>query len=89
MSYIPFRDNPDLAGVGEITQAALEQLSDRIDESATSGLHVDQCNCDRGEDCSSWSLGYQGSTEEALGWLVGQGLLDANAVVRWLAENKR
>lgn len=88
MSYIPFRDNPDLAGVGGITQAALEQLSEHIDESATRGLHVDQCNCDRGEDCPSYAYGYQGGTEEVLGWLVGKGLLDGNAVVQWLAKQR-
>jgi hypothetical protein len=88
VSYIPFRDNPDLAGVGEITQLALEKLTEHIDASSQRGLHTDQCNCDLGENCSHFPYGYSGGTEEVVGWLVGQGLLDANAVVQWLAMRK-
>jgi hypothetical protein len=86
MSFLPYRDNPDLAGVGEITQAVLEKLSERIDESSSRGLHADQCSqsCGKGEACQYWRH-HMASSEETLGWLVGQGLLDSNAVVQWLA----
>lgn len=85
MSYIPFRDNPDLAGVGGITQLALEKLAVHVDESSRRGLHADQCGCDKGEACQHWLYTYA-SSEETLGWLVGQGLLDSNVVVQWLAR---
>jgi len=88
VSYIPWRDNPDLDGIGVITQGALEQLSEHIDESSSRGLHADNCGCDKGDTCKYWSLHFA-LCEETLGWLVGQGLLDPNAVVRWLAENER
>lgn len=88
MSYIAYRDNPDLAGVNEITQAVLDMLSEHIDESSSRGLHGDQCSqfCDKGEACQYWRH-HIASSEETLGWLVAQGLLDPNAVAQWLAEH--
>ena len=88
MSYLPYRDNPDLAGVGEVTQTVLENLAEHIDASAQRALHTDQCGCDRGEDCPHYPHGYQAHAEETLGWLVAEGLLDGNAVVRWLSARK-
>jgi hypothetical protein len=89
MSYLPYRDNADLAGVGEITQAALEKLSEHIDKSSSRGLHADQCSqfCDKGEECQYWRH-HMASSEETLGWLVAQGLLDPARVLQWLKDNR-
>jgi hypothetical protein len=89
MSYIPFRDNKDLAGVDPVDRVALVGLSEVIDESSSRSLHADQCSqfCDKGEACQYWRH-HMASSEETLGWLVGQGLLDPARVLQWLKENR-
>lgn len=88
MSYLPYRDNPDLATVDPVDRVALVGLAEHIDASAQRALHVDQCACDRGEDCPHYPHGYQAHAEEALGWLVGAGLLAPAAVLGWLKKHQ-
>ncbi len=89
MSYLPYRDNKDLAGVNPIDRVALVGLSEVIDESSSHGLHADQCSqsCAAGEACQYWQHTYA-SSEETVGWLASQGLLDPAKVLQWLKENR-
>jgi hypothetical protein len=89
MSYLPYRDNKDLAGIDPVDRAVLVGLSEVIDESSSHGLHADNCSefCDKGEGCQYWRH-HMASSEETLGWLAGQGLLDPARVLQWLKENR-
>lgn len=89
MSYLPYRDNPDLATVDPVDRVALVGLAEVIDESSERALHVDQCGCDRGTECRYYPRLHSARAEEALGWLVGQGLLDPQVVLQWLKEHQR
>lgn len=77
MSYIPFRDNPDLEGIPKRITPELEALADLIDESSARGNHHDDCGCDDpgcanlGRNLASHTAG----TTETLGWLYAKGLL--------------
>ena len=89
MSYLAFRDNKDLAAVDPVDRVMLVGLAEVIDESSSHGLHADQCSqsCAAGEDCQYWRH-HVASSEETVGWLVGQGLLDPAQVLQWLKENR-
>lgn len=90
MSYLPFRDNADLASVDPVDRVMLVGLAEVIDASSSRGLHADNCSqfCDKGEACQYWADTFA-SSEETLGWLVGQGLLDPQTVLQWLKEHQR
>lgn len=75
MRYYPFRDNPELAGLTDSDEIGIVALSEIIDESSARGNHVNACNCDKGKRCSSWMYRVA-SSEETIGWLVAQGLLE-------------
>jgi hypothetical protein len=89
MSFVPFRDNPDLATVDPVDRVALVGLAEHVDSSSQRALHADQCGCNRGENCPHYPRSWEADAEETLGWLVGQGLLDPNAVLAWLKEHQR
>lgn len=74
MSYYPFRDNPELAGLTDSDETGIVALSEIIDESSTRGNHIDACNCDKGASCTSWTY-HIASSEETIGWLVAQGMV--------------
>jgi hypothetical protein len=81
VSYLPFRDNQDLAGLPDDAYDQLLFLGDLIDASHATGLHEDLCNCTK-PDCKTLdqvSAMPRPSTEEVLGWLVAKGLLPLNA----------
>jgi len=82
MSYLPFRDNEDLASLPDDAYDRLLPLGDLIEASHATGLHEDLCNCIR-PDCKTRdqvSAGPRPSTEEVLGWLVAKGLLTLDAI---------
>lgn len=89
MSYLPYRDNKDLAGVDPVDRVALVGLSEVIDESSSKALHADQCSqsCDKGEKCLYYRHTYA-SSEETVGWLAAQGLLDPQQVLAWLRRHE-
>ncbi len=89
MSYLPYRDNKDLAGIDPVDRAVLVGLSEVIDESSSHGLHADQCSqsCAAGNACQYWR-DRAASSEETVGWLAAQGLLDPARVLQWLKENR-
>jgi hypothetical protein len=79
VSYIPFRDNPDLAGISEQVAAELEVLSEQIDESSAIGNHQDACGCDnpKCDNLLDNLACHQAQSSEVVGWLFAKGWLAA------------
>lgn len=79
MSYIPFRDNPDLAGIPEQAAAELEVLSEQIDQSSAIGNHQDACGCDnpKCDNLLDNLACHQAQSNEVVGWLFAKGWLAA------------
>jgi hypothetical protein len=79
MSYVPFRDNPDLAGISEHARADLEVLAEQIDRSSVIGNHRYACGCaDPKCVILECSLACDtAETSEAVGWLFAKGWLAA------------
>ncbi len=78
VSYVPFRDNPDLDRLPDDTYDQLVPLGDLIEASHLEGYHQSECGC---TESTCWTREHHGlpSTEEVLGWLVAKGLLDLDA----------
>jgi hypothetical protein len=79
MSYVWFRDNPDLAGISEQAAAELEVLSEQIDKSSAIGNHRDACGCDDPK-CVILECNLAcdtAETSEVVGWLFAKGWLAA------------
>jgi hypothetical protein len=78
MSYIAFRDNPDINGklTGE-QQAIATDLSLRIDKISSEGQHADLCGC-----TDSWCMtrsnveNREAGSEETIAWLAAKGVLN-------------
>lgn len=75
MSYLPFRDNPDLAGIGDAARDRILELSEEIDLSSRKGLHADQCGCASAPKCGPWNDLHSAYSYEVVGWLYAKGLL--------------
>lgn len=82
MSYVPFRDNPDLAGLPEGTFDRLVPLADLIEESHGRGIHEDDCACTN-PNCPILERAMirimPPPAEVVMGWLVAKGLLNLDA----------
>jgi hypothetical protein len=82
VSYVPFRDNPDLEDLPAGTYLRLVPLAEQIERSSAIGNHGDQCGC-TDPACTvlrKYLHGWAPTTvAEALGWLVAKGLLDLDA----------
>lgn len=89
MSYVPFRDNEDLAGLPDDAYDRLVPLGDLIEASHNEGYHQSECNC-RQPTCNTrenhWATP---STEEVLGWLVAKGALTLNIADLLVRGNKK
>lgn len=79
MSYIPFRDNPDINDKLTAAQlATIRQISIHIDEVSARGVHQDQCAC-TDDGCAILGKAIamrEAGSEETIAWLVAKGVLD-------------
>jgi hypothetical protein len=79
MSYIPFRDNPDINDKLTAAQlSTIRELSILIDEVSARGVHQDQCAC-TDDGCSILGNAIairEANSEETIAWLVAKGVLD-------------
>ncbi len=75
MAYSAFGDNEDLNGLPDDAYERLVPLGNLIEASHLEGYHQEACGC-TAETC--WTREHHGypSTEEVLGWLVANDLLD-------------
>lgn len=79
MSYVPFRDNPDIDDKLTAAQCAtIRSLSIHIDEVSARGVHQDQCGC-KDDGCAILGRAIamrEAGSEETIAWLVAKGVLD-------------
>jgi hypothetical protein len=79
MSYVPYRDNPDVDNrLTEHQRSLIEELSGHIDERSARGVHADQCGCtDDGCPILGNAIAIrEAGSEETIQWLVAMGVLD-------------
>lgn len=79
MSYIYWRDNPDIADtLTEQQKVSVEEVAGHIDEVSARGIHQDDCACDDPEcPILHRAIGMRYATsDETIAWLVAKGVLD-------------
>lgn len=91
MSYIPFRDNPELSGVAPADSWAIVQLVDEFEERARQSEHDnDACGCDAGKndyrECVGGTRYPSVSTEEIVGMMYAAGMLTPDALTPYRGE---
>lgn len=77
MSYIPYRDNPDLACIDKALHARCEELAELIDQSSARSNHHDDCGC-TDPACKNLERNlacHLADSTEAVEWLYAQGML--------------
>lgn len=79
MSFIHFRDNPDIDGrLTEHQKVSITEISGHIDEVSARGVHQDQCGC-TDDGCAILGNAIairEAGSEETIAWLVAKGVLD-------------
>lgn len=85
MSYVPFRDNPELARISDRDSGRILQLVDDLEEVARQSDHNHgSCYCDQGSQDYRKCVGGVRypivSSEEIVGLLMARGFLNMEAV---------
>jgi hypothetical protein len=79
MGYVPYRDNPELAGVSDEDQQKISLLADSLELTSQQHQHEDRCACDPGRkkfwECIHGPLFPGVDPDEMLALAFARGLL--------------